>query len=65
MRRYILTFQSGDDVKNFLKLINSKQVEFSMKNNIVICSCTEDEPALAKNRFGALIDELSKPGQNN
>ena len=64
MRRYILTFDSARDVKEFLELINSRQVEFSMKNNIVICSCTDEELAIAKNRFGAQIDELSRPGEN-
>lgn len=60
MRRYILSFRSGEDVKDFLELINTKQVEFSMKNNIVICSCTDEELAIAKKRFGAEIDELLK-----
>jgi len=60
MRRYILSFRSGEDVKDFLELINTKQVEFSMKNNIVICSCTDEELAIAIKQFGAEIDELLK-----
>jgi hypothetical protein len=59
MTRYIISFQSPEDVKKFLELINTTQVEFSMKNNIVICSSSEDELAIASNRFGAEVDRLS------
>jgi len=61
MKRYILSFGSNEDVKEFLSLINTKQVEFSMKNNIVICSCSADELAIATSRFNATIDELIAP----
>jgi hypothetical protein len=64
MRRYILSFESNEAVKEFLTMINTKQVEFSMKNNIVICSCSEEELGIARNRFGATIDELINPDFN-
>jgi len=61
MNRYILSFKSSEDVKEFLEMINTKQVEFSMRNNIVVCSCSEEEMAIARNRFGAEIDVLTTP----
>ena len=61
MNRYILSFKSSEDVKEFLEMINTRQVEFSMKNNIVICSCSEEEMAIAKHRFAAEIDVLTTP----
>ena len=64
MKRYILSFESSKDVKEFLELINTKQVEFSMKNNIVICFCSHNELAIARNQFRATIDELVSPDFN-
>ena len=64
MRRYILSFETSEAVKEFLTMINTKQVEFSMKNNIVICTCSEPELTIAKTRFGATVDELISPNFN-
>ena len=64
MKRYILSFESSEDVKNFLGLINTRQVEFSMKNNIVICSCSQKELSIAQDKFGATVDELISPEFN-
>jgi len=61
MKRYILSFESNEAVKEFLTMINTKQVEFSMKNNIVVCSCSNEELEIARTRFGATVDELINP----
>lgn len=62
MNRYILSFKTKEDVKAFLKLIDTHHVEFSMKNNIVICSCSAEELRIAQSRFGAEVDTLTSPG---
>ena len=60
MKRYIISFKSKEDVIDFLRSINPEHVEFSMKTNIVICTCSDDELLLAKTSFGAEVDELLK-----
>lgn len=60
MKRYIISFQSAEEVQDFLKSINPNKVEFSLKNNIVICECSDAEIELAKNGYGADVDELTK-----
>lgn len=59
MKRYIISFKSSEEVQDFLKSINPNKVEFSMKNNIVICECSDAEIELAKNGYGAEVDRLT------
>ncbi len=58
MSRYIISFKLKQDVLDFLETISPSHVEFSMKNNIVICSCSDKELELAINRYHAEADEL-------
>jgi hypothetical protein len=61
MGRYIFSFKSNQDVLDFLKIISPANVEFSIKNNIVICTCSETELELAVNGYQAEIDQLDTP----
>lgn len=58
MKRVILSFGSKQDVIEFLAVIQADHLEYSLKNNIVICSCTREEIEIATSRFGAEVDEL-------
>ena len=60
MKRYIISFKSKEDVIKFLGSINPAHVEFSMKTNIVICTCSDEEIVLARTIFHAEVDELIK-----
>lgn len=59
MKKVIISFTSRQDVLDFLHAINPEHVEYSLKNNIVICACSDEEIQLAIERFGAEVDELT------